>query len=133
MDEIAVAVVEVGAPRGLDDEAAPVRAAAGAEGGGHVGEVAGGVHGVIPRGEPVPVGVAHVPEGLQRHGGGVSVAAIAHTLDMRTVDHIPAEGEAREGVLHHVVDSVEPRVGALEGGAPHGVDGRDLFYLKIEN
>ena len=68
----------------------------------------------------------HVPEGLQGVGRGVAVAAVAHALYVWAVDHVAAEGEAAEGVLDHVVDGVEPRVGALEGAAACRVDGTDL-------
>ena len=116
VDERGVAIVEVGAPGGLDDEALPVGAAAGAEGRGHVGQVARAVQRILPSPHPLAVGVAHIPKGLQGVGRRVAVAAVAHALYVRAVDHIATESEAAEGVLHHVVDGVQPWVGALEGG-----------------
>ena len=68
VDECAVTVVEVGAPRCLDDESLPVGASAGAEGRGNVRQVAGAVHCIAPSLQPVGIGGAHIPEGLQRVG-----------------------------------------------------------------
>ncbi len=68
VDECAVTVVEVGAPRCLDDESLPVGASSGAEGRSHVGQVASAVHRIAPGLHPVGVGGTHIPEGLQRVG-----------------------------------------------------------------
>ena len=124
-NQFIAAIVEVGAPRGFHDEAAPVGTAAGTEGGCHVRQFTVGFHRVVPRLKPVAVGVAHVVNRLQRHRGGVAVAAVAHALEVRTVHHVAAEGQALQCILNEVMDGVEARVGALEGGRFGGVERAD--------
>ena len=106
-DQTAVAVIEICAPRSLDDEAAPIGTTAGVESGCYIGQVARRVHRIFPCTQPIEIGVVHIPEGLQRHCGRITVTAVTHTLNMRAVHHIAAKGEAGECVFHHIVDGVE--------------------------
>ena len=64
VDQRGVAVVKAGAPRSLDDEAAPVGSASGTEGGCYVRQLAVGLHGVGPGLHPVGVGGAYIPKCL---------------------------------------------------------------------
>ena len=131
VDEAAVTVVEVSSIWGFDDESAPIGTAACAECRCNVGQVACAVHRIAPGQHPVAIGVAHVPDGLKRHCRRISIATVAHPLNMRAVDHIAAEGEAAEGILHQIVNGVEPRVGAFEGGTFFRVDSTDLVSREV--
>ena len=112
-----VAIVEIGLPRGGDDETTPVRAATCRIGvGGGVGHVTVLALAVCPCLHPVHVERSQVEEGLCGGGGGVAVAAIAQTLNLRTVHHIAAQREGVQGVVHHFVYLVHVLVRAGKGG-----------------
>ena len=113
-DHTVVAIVDMGSPRCLNDESAPIGTTAPATCRCHVRHTAIGVLGIAPGVQPVIERAGSVLKGLQGHGRGVAVATVSHSLKVRAINHVTAEGEAANGTLDHVVNGVQIAVGAYE-------------------